>query len=168
MGPEELLILRAYEPSDRAWVAEKHEDFYRTHHDFDHTFVDAVNDALDNLETHASDLCSYLVAECENEPIGCIFMGVDGPGRGRIRLFFVDKERQGHGTGTRLLRAVVEAARQSDFQVVRVSTFDQHAEACHLYETAGFEQLKTTTTKAFGRYMTQLDYELSLREGGRV
>ncbi|MCG7625104.1 GNAT family N-acetyltransferase [Epibacterium sp. Ofav1-8] len=140
--------------------------FYRTFHNFDSTFVYAVSAALDLVEGQMSKVRKfYLIAECGGQPVGCIFLSAETSTVSRIRLFYLDEAYRGRGTGKRLLSAVVTAAREKEFKSVRVSTFDRHPEACGLYESAGFEAVRTVRSMAFGQDMQQVDYELLLAGG---
>ncbi|MBZ8119881.1 GNAT family N-acetyltransferase [Roseovarius sp. LXJ103] len=160
---ENLITLRVYQSEDRTWVEESNVRFYRAVHNFDATFAVAVNSALDLLERQKSLVDSlYLVAEAEKQPVGCIFLCAETPAAGRIRLFYLEEEYRGRGIGLRLLRTVVSAAKDMKLKTVRVSTFDRHPEACRLYETFGFESVKTAPSTDFSQVMKQVDYELLL------
>jgi GNAT superfamily N-acetyltransferase len=87
--------------------------FYRTFHDFDATFADAMNAALDLLEAQLSDVTStYLIAESSQGPAGCIFFSSETSTAGRIRLFYLEQAYRGQGIGARLLRRVLTKARR--------------------------------------------------------
>ena len=160
------IAIRSYQGTDRIWVEDANVRFYRAFHDFDSTFADAVSAALDLLEGQMSDARSlYLIAESGRQPVGCIFLSAETSTVSRIRLFYLEEAYRGRGTGKRLLSAVVTAAREKAFETVRVSTFDRHPEACRLYESFGFEAVSTARSKAFGKDMRQVDYELLLVGG---
>ncbi|MDV7143776.1 GNAT family N-acetyltransferase [Tropicimonas sp. TH_r6] len=160
------MTVRSYQSDDRLWVAESNVQFYRRFHDFDVTFSEAVNAALDLLEDQMSKATSnYLIAEAANRPVGCIFLSAETPTVGRIRLFFVEDAYRGKGIGARLLGDGLSRARRNGLQCIRVSTFDQHPEACRLYESFGFERVNSAEMRAYGRDMHQRDYELLLGGG---
>jgi len=155
--PDDQIALRPYGPHDRDWVTTANVAFYRAQHGFDEGFARAVADALDSLEAGSADAPSrYLVAEDGYRRVGCIFLGPDAPGAGRIRLFYLDAALRGRGLGRHLLNEVMGTGA---FAVVKVSTFDIHPEACRLYERAGFDLIGAAPVRAFGREMEQRDYE---------
>lgn len=158
-----LISIREYQSKDRKWIKETNLRFYQEVHGFDASFADAINASLDLLDRQQPLTTSkYLVAEAKKQPIGHVFLSAERPQIGRIRLFYLEPEFRGQGMGLRLLRRVITAANEVKFQKVYVSTFDQHPEACRLYEKFGFEARATTMTKAFGKAMKQIDFELSL------
>ena len=167
-GERNLVTFRSYRTDDREWVMKSNLRFYRTFHDFDATFADALSAALDLLEAQLSNATStYLIAESLQGPAGCIFFSSEMSTAGRIRLFYLEQAYRGQGIGARLLHDVLTKARKENFKLVRVSTFDRHPEACRLYESFGFAALTTSRSKAFGQVMRQVDYELSLSGGER-
>lgn len=144
-------------------MADANLRFYREEHGFDASFAGAVNAALDLLESRISQASSrYLVVVSGERPVGCIFLSAEAPAVARIRLFYLDEAHRRQGIGKRLLRTVLNAARENEIKTIRVSTFDRHFEACRLYESFGFEPTGTTALTAFGQVMKQVDYELLL------
>lgn len=157
------MTFRPYQREDRAWIEKANARFYRTGHNFNSTFDDALKEALDLLEHQKMAADShYLVAVSEKRLVGCIFLSAETPRTGRIRLFYVEERYRGRGLGKLLLSDVLNAAGERHFSEVRVSTFDRHREACRLYETFGFQPVKTARAVAFGQIMTQVDYALSI------
>lgn len=71
--------------------------------------------------------------------VGVCALGVDpyagDPAVGRLRRLYVLHDHRGHGTGTRLVRAVVAAA-AGPFRILRLRA--ETAEAGRLYERLGF------------------------------
>ncbi len=158
-----MVTLRPYQSEDRTWVEDTNIRFYRTAHGFDATFDHAVAEALDSIEQKITEVGNhYLVAEHETRRVGCIFLSKDAPDVGRVRLFYVDEAYRGRGLGSRMLRDVIVEARKGTIRQVRVSTFSEHPEACRLYEAFGFQAVRTVPVKAFGRDMTQIDFEFAL------
>lgn len=158
-----MIELRPYHHQDRPWVEDANLRFYRTEHGFDATFDDELRTALDGLEQQKpAEKWLYLIAEANEQRVGCIFLSADASATGRVRLFYVDAAFRGQGIGKRLLRAVVAKAQEKECRILRVSTFDRHEEACGLYERFGFVPVRSAPVTAFGRSMTQVDFELRL------
>jgi ribosomal protein S18 acetylase RimI-like enzyme len=66
---------------------------------------------------------------------------VAGPGEAEIRALAVAPEGQGRGTGSALLRAVIERATDSGVRHLVLSTQQDMRTAHHLYEREGFRRL---------------------------
>ncbi len=157
------VIFRDYRHSDRAWVIEANLLHYRTVEGFDADFEDAVVGALDLLEQQIGDEKSnFTIAESEGRPVGCIFFSAEAGNAGRIRLFYLDKAQRGHGLGRRMMTRIIDNARSSGFETIRVSTFDRHRAACRLYTSLGFHHTTRERAVVFGQPMRQVDFELSL------
>lgn len=154
---------RPFQKSDRAWVMRENLRFYRSVHGFDASFGDALAAALDLLEPQRENpTCTYLIAENRTDLIGCIFLSADDDRAARMRLFYLKEEHRTKGIGALLLQHVIAQASKNGFELIRVSTFDRHPEACRLYESFGFVGVATTPSNAFGQIMHQLDFELTL------
>ncbi|MFK7765454.1 MAG: GNAT family N-acetyltransferase [Roseobacter sp.] len=157
-----MVTFRPYIPEDRAWVIATNLHFYRTAHDFDASFSDALVTALDHLDTERAETTStYLIAEAQEGTVGCIFLSAESESIGRIRLFFLAEGFRGRGIGRQALQMALTEGRKSGLKLIRVSTFDCHPEACRLYSLLGFTQIAATPLSAFGRNMRQLDFELA-------
>ncbi|MEO9649226.1 MAG: GNAT family N-acetyltransferase [Roseobacter sp.] len=158
-----MVTFRPFTNSDRNWVQQSNLAFYQSAHKFDETFATVLAQALDHLEEKSNDRTStYLIAQTPNGPVGSIFLSSENKTTARIRLFYIAKAHRGKGIGAQMLLLVLTDARTSGFDLVRVSTFNRHLEAAHLYEKCGFYLTSQTPTEAFGQSMYQLDYELAL------
>lgn len=158
-----VITFRPYTIQDRPWVQSANSSFYQETHHFDKTFNDAVTSALDLIESRLSEpRDKHLIAECVNQPAGCIFFSAETEAVGRIRLFFLEETYRGKGYGKAILNNILLHAKENDFKTIRVSTFDRHPEACQLYERLDFTVVNQFQTQAFGHVLQQLDYELSL------
>ena len=57
---------------------------------------------------------------------------------------FVEPEARGNGTSDRLVRSVVDWARDNNYREVRLWVLDDHFSAVHLYERNGFRPTGAT------------------------
>jgi GNAT superfamily N-acetyltransferase len=81
----------------------------------------------------------FLVAVSEGEPVACGGVQTIGDGVGEIKRMWVDDAWRGAGLGTRLLRALEEAARTLGHRVVRLDTNAVLVEAIAMYERSGYQ-----------------------------
>lgn len=155
----EGLALRPYSASDRDWVASAHIAHYRSVERFDPSFDDVVWKALSDIDRRIEEDRTFgLVLEGSADVRhGSIFL-CDTGHSARIRLFYLDRQLHGEGLGRAMLLAALEAARDSGFRQIEVSTFDTHAAACSLYARTGFIEQARTRCISFGRRMAQVDF----------
>ncbi|MFD1156977.1 GNAT family N-acetyltransferase [Roseovarius aestuarii] len=136
---------------------------YRNVEGFDRSFKDVIISALDHLEQQVMDGRShFIIADDKGCRVGCIFFSPEDEVSGRVRLFFLTEAYRGHGVGKRMLNQVIEHACQKEFETIRVSTFEQHRDACGLYAATGFKGKVGEPMEAFGRVTRQVDFEYDL------
>jgi ribosomal protein S18 acetylase RimI-like enzyme len=70
------------------------------------------------------------------------------PGVWRVEILAVAESARGRGIGTALLREVVRDARESGATAITLEVVDTNGRARQLYESVGFELVKTLRTKA--------------------
>ena len=163
--PSASVTVREFRTADREWVATANIRHYTEVEAFDASFAQAVDSALDMLLAVRNDEGSkFLIAERKDvsAPAGCIFFSAETPETGRTRLFYLDEALRGRGIGKHLLDQVLNHACRHGFKHIRVSTFDRHEAACHLYRIAGFRGIERDSAVAFGQNMRQIDFELDL------
>ena len=80
----------------------------------------------------------FLVArDVDGSAVGCAAL-VNRGGYGEVKRMFVDAERRGLGTGSKLLEHLVMFAKMSGLGVLRLETGIHQLDAIALYERAGF------------------------------
>jgi N-acetylglutamate synthase-like GNAT family acetyltransferase len=74
---------------------------------------------------------SYVVAEANNEIIGCVVLEVYSPKLAEVRSLVVSPQFGGQGIGKRLVTACVEKAKeQGVFEVMAITSEDLFFQAC--------------------------------------
>lgn len=155
--------LRPYDPADRDWVLAEHLWHYGEVEEFDSTFPDAVERALNAFgQSRAPARSRAFILETAGRPIGCVFCFEEDRSTARIRLFYLEPSSRGRGLGALLLDQVLQHARESGFSRVVVSTFDRHAAACALYHDRGFRSSSGEAVSGFGHQLVKLDFQLDL------
>lgn len=146
--------IRPYAASDRLAVEQLNVTYYTTTHSFDGTFAQAVSGALDSLAPRAK---GWVVTH-QDAVAGSLFLSVESPGTGRLRLFLLRPDLHGKGLARPLLGRALAAAPALGLTRLTVSTFTIHAAACALYARAGFTESARRPCAAFGHALTQLDF----------
>ncbi len=163
--PDDLTTLgaRPYGPADRDWVLLRHLRHYEDVEGFDGTFRGAVESALDAYERSSAWSRSHaVIVEQAGRRVGCVFCTDESPDTARIRLFYLEPDRRGHGLGASMLEHMLRQAREAGFGQIVVSTFERHRAACALYRSKGFRLEREEAVAAFGHHLVKLDFRLEL------
>jgi GNAT superfamily N-acetyltransferase len=158
-------FLRDYRPDDRKWVIDSNVIHYTTVEGFDADFSAAVSASLEAIEARfEEEISRFLIAEERDtgQPVGCAFLTKDEASVGRVRLVYLASQYRGKGIARDMIERLIEHARTKDCNSVRVSTYDRHEAACHLYRRLGFRERKRAPEFKFGQWMRQIDFEKSL------
>jgi GNAT superfamily N-acetyltransferase len=74
----------------------------------------------------------------------------------------VEPWARGHGLGTRLVQACIDAARKAGYRTLTLWTNDVLSDARRLYERAGFRLVESERHRSFGKALVGQNWELSL------
>ena len=97
------------------------------------------NHLLDIASLLQGDVLFLVARDVDGGAVGCAAL-VNRDGYGEVKRMFVDEQRRGLGTGSKLLEHLVMFARMSGLGVLRLETGIHQPEAIALYERAGFER----------------------------
>tara|TARA_R110002020_G_scaffold26678_9_gene86403 strand:+ start:1394 stop:1852 length:459 start_codon:yes stop_codon:yes gene_type:complete len=89
----------------------------------------------------------FLVARTNGSVSGCCALADAGDGTAEIKRMFVDPAWRGLRIGKLLLAAIIDSARQSNLEAIRLETGIHQPEAIGLYRAYGF-----TDIPPFGAY----------------
>ncbi|MCU1456627.1 MAG: putative GCN5-related N-acetyltransferase [Actinomycetia bacterium] len=106
------------------------------------------------------DLVAFLVARVDGRAAGCVALRRHDRELAEVKRMYVRQGFRRLGLGAALLRQLVEVARDSGFQVLRLETGLAQPEAIAMYESEGWQPIT-----GFGQYATsgsQRAYELAL------
>lgn len=92
------------------------------------------------LRRYLRNDCSFvLVAENKSDIIGYIVFSLDEWNNSfHIDLFYISPDKQGKGTGSRLLNAVFERARKADIRIIFLETGKRERDSIRFYKKRGF------------------------------
>lgn len=86
-----------------------------------------------------------LIAESDEEPIGCIALMPDGSGAYELSKMAVAPALRGGGAGRKLLAAAIARARALGARSIFLGSSTKLPAAVHLYEAAGFRHVAPET-----------------------
>ena len=107
------------------------------------------------------------IAEVDRRPVGCVMCVREVvPATARLRLLLVEPDARGRGVGDRLVRAVVDFAREVGYRDLVLWTNDVPSSARRLYQRHGFVLVAEKPYRSFGRDLVGQDWRLDLRGTG--
>jgi putative acetyltransferase len=95
------------------------------------------NHLMDIASLMQGDVLFLVARDVDGGAVGCAAL-VNRAGYGEVKRMFVDAQRRGLGTGSKLLEHLVMFARMSALGMLRLETGIHQPEAIALYERAGF------------------------------
>jgi DNA-binding MarR family transcriptional regulator/N-acetylglutamate synthase-like GNAT family acetyltransferase len=160
-GPLEL---RAPAPGDLGWVVMRHGELYSLEYGWDQEFERLVARIVGEFAaTPAGPAQQGWIATLSGRRAGCVFLM---PGAeletGKLRLLLVEPWARGHGVGTALVQACIEAARQAGHRRLVLWTNDVLIAARQLYQKAGFRLVQSEPHRSFGQALVGQNWELEL------
>lgn len=141
--PEALeAVFREYHEWNRAAIVEALRDTELTREDIEAGYViDAIiEDDLGRLRDPSSGSMLFL-ARVNGAIAGCVILDPLPADVGEVKRLYVDPDYRGHGLGRRLLEALVDAATETGYERVRLSTGPHHTAAHAIYDDLGFEPI---------------------------
>ncbi|MDX6583078.1 MAG: hypothetical protein QOI10_2262 [Solirubrobacterales bacterium] len=88
-----------------------------------------------------------LLARLGGRPIGCGALRTLGPRTAEIKRMFVVADLRGRGIGRELLVALEGAARELDYERVRLDTGSRQQAAIGLYRSSGYQEIRDYNAK---------------------
>jgi putative acetyltransferase len=82
-----------------------------------------------------------LLAIDSNQPVGCAALRPIDEGVCELKRMYVLPEYRGQGVGKALAKALIQEARQTGYQLMRLDTGNFLTVAINLYETLGFKRI---------------------------
>ena len=158
-----VIALRPPEPGDLGWVVQRHGELYREEYGWDADFERLVAKIVGEFAAADSSPGQRCwIATLEGRRAGSVFLMPASTEVARLRLLLVEPWARGHGLGTRLTDACIEAARESGYRTLTLWTNDVLKEARRLYQRAGFRLVKSERHRSFGKALVGQTWELTL------
>ena len=157
-----VIELRAPEPGDLGWVVQRHGELYAQEYGWDAEFERLVATIVGEFAGAADPAQRCWIATLDGVRAGCVFLVPASARVARLRLLLVEPWARGHGLGSRLVAACVEAARKGGYRSLTLWTNDVLAAARRIYERAGFRLVKEERHRSFGKPLVGQNWELAL------
>lgn len=169
--PAEITIRIGPRPGDLGAVLAMHGEFYAREQGFDERFEAHVAHGLADFaaalgearEQPGTEPGWLWVAERDGSVVGTVALTDEGDGLAQLRWFLVSPAARGHGVGRKLLRALLDHARDKRFEHIKLWTVDSLDTAAHLYLDAGFRCTERNPVQQWGHRLHELRYDLDLR-----
>ncbi len=172
LAPETLaqipVTYRDLAPGDAGWIAMRFGELYRHQFGVDQSFEAVVLEAMSEyLRGYDRARDKVWIAERAGVRLGSIIlMHTEDPGTAKLRLFFLDPLARGQGIGTALMDHCLSFACAAGYTKVTLWTQGQLSAAIRHYEKAGFVQVASDQTPAFGQNYDNQTWELALESTG--
>ena len=155
----ENIVIRAFEPSDRAWLVAQHGRLYAQDEGFE-ALVDEILSAF--VAQHDPSCEQGWIAQAGDERLGSIFCVRLSERRAKLRLFLLVPEARGQGLGGRLLRTCMTYAKHKGYSSMQLWTHESHKAACALYAKSGWSLVSSKPVHSFGVELVEQSWEIEL------
>ena len=155
--------LREHRPGDMGWIVHRHGVLYSEQFGWTMEFEGLVAGIcaafIANFDAER-ERC--WIAERNGAPVGCIMLVKQSSAVAKLRLLLVEPSERGKGVGGMLVDECVSFARAAGYSSMTLWTQSMLTSARHLYETAGFQLVKSEPHRSFGADLVGETWELPL------
>ncbi|MDQ0991017.1 bifunctional helix-turn-helix transcriptional regulator/GNAT family N-acetyltransferase [Streptomyces sp. V3I7] len=158
------VVLREPGPGDLGWIVQRNAALYAAEYDWNAEYEALVARIVaDFAADHDPRLERVWIAEHDGRPVGCVMcVRDDAPGTARLRLLLVEPDARGLRIGDRLVRAVVDFAREAGYRDLVLWTNDVLGAARRIYQRHGFTLVAEKPHHSFGKDLVGQDWRLDL------
>ena len=161
---QEVIVRREFRAGAAEAIIELQERIYRAEHGVDDRFRESVTAGLEAALARGWPIWEGAVwlVEHRQRLAGCLAMTVDDDGAGRVRWFVLEPELRGQGLGRRLVSELIDEARASGLEKLRLDTFSALKAAAAIYRSVGFRVVSECERDHWGPPIVYQEYELEL------
>ncbi|MFF3556386.1 bifunctional helix-turn-helix transcriptional regulator/GNAT family N-acetyltransferase [Streptomyces tsukubensis] len=159
-------VLREPAPGDLGWTVSRHGALYAAEYGWNSEFEGQVARIVaDFAAGHDPRRERAWIAEVDGRPAGSVMCVRDeAPDTARLRVLLVEPEARGRGVGERLVRAVIDFAREAGYRDLVLWTNDVLTGARRIYERSGFTLVSEEPHHSFGADLVGQNWQLPLRD----
>lgn len=148
------VVLRDPRPGDLGWIVHRQTVLYAEEYGWNAEYEALIAGIIPKFER-------CWVAEMGGLVVGSVFLMAGEENVAKLRLLYVEPGCRGHGLGRRLVRDCVAFARAAGYSAIRLWTQSILVSARRIYETEGFQIVKTEAHSSFGFDLVGETWELS-------
>ena len=149
--PPRGYLLRAPQPGDMGWVAQRNGALYAEEFGWDASYEALVARIVADYVDHRDPECEAAwIAEVDGTRAGCVFCVRENASTARLRLLLVEPWARGLGMGARLVEEVLRFARRAGYSDITLWTNDVLVDARRIYQRAGFTLEDESRHHSFG------------------
>jgi GNAT superfamily N-acetyltransferase len=153
-------MIRSYKPGDEAYVKESHFAVYSKEYDFDFTFKEFIENALDEFsKSFDSEKENLWIVDLNGEPKGSIGIVKITESQAQLRWFLVEPDIRGLGYGKRLLETALNFCKEKNYDSIFLWTNSSLHKARALYEKYGFTVTETKEQVLSNQLLTEERWE---------
>jgi len=157
-------IRHELQPGDVGYLTYLHGIIYAEEQGWDHTFDAYVAGPLAEFAMSYSSQERIWIVEREEKIVGSIAIVKFSEDEAQLRWLLLDPCVRGFGLGRRLVEEAVEFCRVFGYSSVFLWTVEALKIATELYRSLGFENTLEKTHEQWGSIVTEVRYDLELKE----
>ena len=162
--PDHLISIRNnLQPGDVGYITYLHGILYAPEQGWDHTFDAYVAIPLAEFAKSQSSRERIWIAEREGRIVGSVAIVKFSKKEAQLRWLLLALDVRGRGLGRRLFEEALDFCRKAEYSSVFLWTVNTLPVAAMLYQSAGFKQTEELTHELWGRVVTEVRYELTLK-----
>lgn len=161
--PERKVVLRDPQPGDFGWVVQQHGELYAREFGYNAEFEALVADIVAKfVRNFQPEWEKAWIVEVDGERAGSVFLVRQSAMVAKLRLLILRPEARGLGLGGRLTDECIAFARDKGYRKMVLWTQSHLRAARAIYQSRGFQRVKSEPNPAFGRKLTAEIWERRL------
>ena len=149
-------------PGDLGYIIHLHGEIYEKESGFSTDFEGyVIKTFYDFLKNYSPDNDHIILAEYENEIVGCIAV-VHHVEEAQLRWFLIQSDFRGTGIGKRLLNDALDYCKIKEYNNIYLTTSNIQKRAIDIYKKVGFILTESTEVSQWGTKFQEERYDLKL------